>query len=258
MQGRYITIRRINLPIDRLEKLPDIERDFLFLSGHVLNELNALNKSFSWSLNPAFDSQEPEVQLHARRVQSMVYARILAGKLLEAWNAINVAWYGTKLSKSLNSTLDLDAQKSLKKIKSYFGRENAIYRVRNSFAFHYSASEIGKAWRCVPINPGYACLFGGTIGNNLDLGSELVANAAVLSAIDSTNIESALETFIVDIQSMLGLVITFFEGASMALIEKTLDGKLDTFGANEQLIVTQKFSEVKLPYFCFPDENSDA
>src|SRR5713226_5681476 len=90
-----LRIRRISLPKARLSVLPSAERNFLFLSGHILNELNSLNKVFMWCLNSHGRDGTSKVASLAQGVQSMVYARVLAGKLLEAWNALDPAWFGS-------------------------------------------------------------------------------------------------------------------------------------------------------------------
>ena len=69
---------------------------------------------------------------------------------------------------------------SLSVLKSYFGRSNLSYRVRNSFAFHYSGDALSEHWEEVAEGDELQIVLGGTIGNNIYFAAETVANAALL------------------------------------------------------------------------------
>jgi hypothetical protein len=253
-----LRVRRISLPKMRLSGLSSAERNFLFLGGHILNELNSLNKVFMWCLNGRGRDRTSKITSLAQGVQSMVYARVLAGKLLEAWNALDPAWFGSRLSLNIEPRLHPDAIASLSVLKRYFSRMNPIFRVRNSFAFHYSAEELGANWEEAAQRAELEVVLGGTIGNNLHLAAELVANAAVLKAVNPTNPEVGFQTFLDDVQTMTSHFTTFLEGAAIVLLETTLGGKLADHGREEELHVQQSYSEVQLPYFCAPDASKGA
>jgi hypothetical protein len=253
-----LRIRRTLLPKARLSELPSAERNFLFLSGHILNELNSLNKVFMWCLNSHAKDGTSKITSLAQGVQSMVYARVLAGKLLEAWDALGPAWFKSQLSLNIEPRLHPDASSSLPVLKKYFSRTNPIFRVRNFFAFHYSAEKLGANWEEVAQGAELEVVFGGTIGNNLYLAAELVANAAVLKAVNPISPEVGLQTFLDDVQTMVSHFTTFLEGAAIVLLERTLGGKLGDHGREEELQVQQSYSEVQLPYFCAPDPEKGA
>lgn len=256
MPHSTIRIRRVSLPTERLASLSISERNFLFFSGHILNELNSLNKVFMWCLNNHVSDSSLNISSLAQGVQSMVYARVLAGKLLEAWNALTPAWFEPKLSLSIGPHLHTDSISSLKVLKKYFNGSSSIYRVRNKFAFHYSAVDLGENWEAAAEGGHLEVIFGGTIGNNLDLAAELVANAAVFKVVDPTDMETGLKTFLDDVQTMTSNFTTFLEGATIVLLEKALGGKLGDHGHEESLTVRQSYSEVQLPYFCAPDNEN--
>ena len=194
----------------------------------------------------------------AQGVQAMVYARVLAGKLLAAWDVLGSAWFGSRLTLGIESKLHADAKSSLAVLKGYFSRKNPIFRVRNAFAFHYSAKELEANWEEAAKGAEMEIVLGGTIGNNLYLASELVANAAVLRAVNPTSHEIGLQTFLEDVQIMTSHFTTFLEGAVIVLLEMTLDGELGDHGRAEDLQVQQSYSEVQLPYFCAPDADGSA
>lgn len=43
-------LRRVRLPRAALQQMPEAERAFLLLAGHMQSELNSLNKIFTWCL----------------------------------------------------------------------------------------------------------------------------------------------------------------------------------------------------------------
>jgi hypothetical protein len=103
-------IRRINLPAAELVKLAPAERNLFFLVGHINNEISSLAKIFSWCLAEARLPGVAEVELNAANAQGMIYARVLAGKLLEAWAALGKSWFASKLGAEISQTLHPAAQ----------------------------------------------------------------------------------------------------------------------------------------------------
>jgi hypothetical protein len=230
------------------------ERAFLLLAGHMQNELNSLNKVFGWCLhNPRSDHTSP-IEGLANNMQAMIYARVLAGKLLEAWKMLGKAFVGTNLSQRVESKLHPIAQDALKKINSYFGKKNnAIYRVRNVFAFHYSVKEFDTNWKEAADEPTFELVLGGTVGNNLHLAAEFVANTALLNEINSNDKADALRTFFDEVQSIASSFTDFLEGTIVAILEERLGSGLTTLGREEEIFPTRSYNEVAIPFFCKPD-----
>jgi hypothetical protein len=183
----------------------------------------------------------------------MVIARLIAGKLWEAWASLTPSWFNSRLSETLGANLHPEASFALSMLKAYFSRTNSIFQVRNFFAFHYSAMKLNEKWEKVLQGTELEVILGGTVGNNLNLGAELVANAALFDGIDSNNQENALHLFLKDVQSMTGYFTTFLEGVSIILLEKTLGGSINLYGHDEELVLGKAFSEVDIPYFFIPE-----
>jgi len=77
--------RRISLSKETLQNMEPAERAFFFLAGHIQNEINSLNKVFTWCLQNSSVNKVSALEDIANITQAMIYARILAGKLNEAW-----------------------------------------------------------------------------------------------------------------------------------------------------------------------------
>lgn len=229
------------------------ERAFFLLAGHMQNELNSLNKIFSWCLSNTNASQRSPIESLADGTQAMIYARVLAGKLCEAWGVLGKAFFSTKLSQRVEAKLHPTAQHALKKIKSYFGKTNTIHRVRNSFAFHYSVEQFDIHWEEAADEPNFELILGGTVGNNLSIAGEFVANMALLNGIDSDNKSDAFKTFFDEVQSIASSFTDFLEGTIVAIIEERFGSDLAAHGRDEDIFPARSYNEIAIPFFCKPD-----
>lgn len=245
-------IRRIHLSKDKLLQIAPKERAFFLLAGHIQNEINSLNKIFCWCLNNSSTGKGSSIESLADGVQAMIYARILAGKLCEAWEVLGKAFFGTKLSQRVESKLHSTAQRALKEIKTYFSKTNSIHQVRNSSAFHYSATQFDSHWEEASDEPNFEIILGGTVGNNISFAGEFIANMAVLNGIDPTNKSDALKVFFDEVQSISSNFSYFLEGMILLTIEESLGSTLSANGRDEDITPGKAFNEVGIPFFVKP------
>ncbi|MFI5295975.1 MAG: hypothetical protein ACHQ0Y_13245 [Thermodesulfovibrionales bacterium] len=131
-------VNRWQIDSKKLRVIPEDERVLFILLGHAVNEINILRKTFY--LFSQF-SEEPRWRAHVHTSQSLVFARILTGKLFEAWELLRKGYFGTRLSHEYDQHLDTEIKEALKSLKQYFGRDNLIDTIRNRFAFHYSPND---------------------------------------------------------------------------------------------------------------------
>ena len=229
--------------------MPASERSFFLLAGHMQNELNSLHKVFAWCLHKEPSRKSSAIESLANGVQAQIYARLLAGKLLEAWVALESAFFGTKISHRLEGKLHLHSQEGLKKIKAYFNKPSNIFRVRNSFAFHYSVEEFDAHWQDPADKLAFELVLGGTVGNNLALASELLVNTALLNSINSADQSAALQTFFDEVQSLAASFTVFLEGAIIAILEEAAQSPLANLGHDEDIAPLRGFEDVSIPHF---------
>lgn len=188
-------------------------------------------------------------------MQAMIYARILAGKLHEAWKALGKSFFSTKLSQRIESRLHPIARDALKQIRAYFKKNNAIFDVRNAFAFHYSPDEFRTHWEEAANESPFEIVLGGNVSNNLHLASELVVHIALLKAFNSTDREEALRKFFDEVQSAASSFTAFLEGAILAILEEQLGAGLATLGREEEIFPTCGYNQVAIPFFTIPFES---
>ena len=247
-------IRRISLSKDTLLKMEPADRAFLLLAGHIQNELNSVQKVFAFCLHNGRTKLGSPIEGLANGMQAMIFARMLAGKLWEAQQVVHKAFFNTPLGPRVKSKLQPVAQQSLKKITKYFAKKgNTIQRVRQSFAFHYSPDQFGRNWEAVADEPFFELIAGGTVGNNLHLASEMVANAALLNALNPKGREVALGEFFNEIQSVASDFTNFLEGTIIAILEEHFGTDLSALGREEEISPALSHSEVAIPFFYKPD-----
>lgn len=251
-------IRRITLPLGDLVKLQPAERNLFFLVGHVNNEISSLNKVFGWCL--VAGSNLPgtaQIEANAANAQAMFYARLLAGKLLEAWGALERSWFASKIGVEISKQLHQDAIVSLQELKRYFGTKNLIFAVRNSFAFHYDADVLGEHWERAAQEPFFELVIGINRGNSFDQASELVANVAVFQTVTPGDAHGGMAAFLHDVKIVSGHFRSFCEGVTRAILERLSGLNLDQMGALSDIAPKRKYSDISIPVFCRPEDDVD-
>jgi hypothetical protein len=252
-----LKIRRINLPYGELVKLQPAERNVFFLVGHINNEITSLWKIFSWCLAGASVHGAAEIEANAANAQAMIYARLLAGKLLEGWGALNKSWFASKMGADIGKHLHPEAAKSLEELKGYFGSKNLIFAVRNSFAFHYNPDALGEHWERAAQEPFFELVIGINRGNSFYQASELVANVAVFQTVRPGDPHAGMAAFFHELEVVSGHFRNFCEGVTRTVLERLSGVNLDHMGTLSDLTTTRKESEVSIPVFCRPEEDGD-
>jgi hypothetical protein len=242
-------IKKVTLPKGKINELSPEVRGFFFLAGHMQNEICSLTKVFHWCINDAPNSDRCSVQRVGRRMQGLIYARILSGKLLEAWEAIKKVWFGTGISRTYQPRLCREAEQALGNIKRYFGSQNLIYRIRNSHSFHYSTDGIEDIWKEMANSSNFQIILGGTTWNNFNLAAEMVVNGAMMITIDPDSTTEQLELFFRDFQDVAVCFSDFLEGAILLILEDIFDQPLANVGIEEDIEPVYRFNETSINYF---------
>ena len=122
----------------------------------------------------------------------------------------------------------------------------SVDRLRNDFAFHYSASNIAQQWEELSKEPGFDLIVGDTLGNTYHRGAEFAANLAMLRAINLADRATALQTFFNDVQKVAKDFNAFVDGVIHAILVR-----LGAVEADEKLELDslQEFSAVSIPFF---------
>lgn len=173
-----VILKRYRLVREKLAAAPQSERDLFLALGGVANELVLLQKLILWT--PHGSAAEPF--LEAQNTQAVILFRLLGGKIHEAWQLIDKAFFKAKVSREYDGEMDPKAQESLMFLKRYHSSANILAQVRNEYAFHFSAPRFGdglnhKFEDSLPI------YIAPESANCLFYCSELVANAPLIAQV---------------------------------------------------------------------------
>ena len=218
----------------------------LFLTiAHVVNEINALLRAAEWSS----DFSSPiQAKVDGQITLSLMFFKLLAGKLNEAYQVIQGAYFRSALSKTYNARLQPDAVNALNALKKYFDRENNVHRIRNNFAFHYSHEELRQVFPSVSETLVVYMQRDGA-PNNLFYFAEVVTAEALFRTIGIPNNEDALTTLSSELIDVASNFATLFDDLIGAFLE-TLGQ--DAWQAQAQPVVFDElplFDDIHIPWF---------
>lgn len=242
-----MNIQRINITIEQLRQIPDHERALIVVLAHALNEVNVLNKLIFLCTN--FDI-EPRWKAHAHASQAFVLARTLIGKLNEAWNAIQKGYFGSKLSKKYANYLEPSATKALHDLKTYFGRKNLLYEVRNNFSFHYSLEHAATTIPDGIPTDDLTIFLHETQGNSLYYFAEYLMNKALIDSISPNDPESALNTLLTEMSTVIDYLNEFVQGLLFVILDNYIGEDVLRQSVKQiDLGIVVRSIDVRIPYF---------
>ncbi|MCR5886117.1 hypothetical protein LRS03_25990 [Rhizobacter sp. J219] len=195
--------------VSQLRSIPEVERALVVVLAHALNEINALNKLAFMSTR---FSPEPTWLAHAEAAQTFILVRPLAGKLNEAWEAMQRGFFKTKLAKEYERDLEASATESLVFLKGYFGRKNAVNVVRNNFGFHYSLEHAKTAIPDEALPDDLAVYLHETNGNSLYYFAEYLMTKALIEEISPLKPDEALERLLTEVSTVIDHLNEFVQG----------------------------------------------
>jgi len=238
-------LRKIIISRAQLNVIPLDERIFFVKVGHVLNELNTLQKVARFSAHHTGDS----IETKGRNLYALFFVRILAGKLLEAWSALQRDFFGAKLSKTYEAQLDNEARQNLSKLKQYFNDRNLISQIRNNFAFHYSGSDkIAAQLEEASKEDTFEVLLAPEHGNCLYSMSDVIVNFALLDSIDPTDHEKALQKVLDEVFMVTRQFLDFFGECVLIILKQYIGSDSEDAKVGDAPLL----DEVAIPYFVRP------
>src|SRR6266567_12933 len=142
-----IQVFRVPISREQFRVMPKDERALILLMGHALNQIAVLVKLVTFSTNK--DPDDP-IEGKVSAAQSQIILRFLFGTLVETWEFVRRAANQKVIGQYL-PVLDKNGTKSYQKLRTYFGRSNLLYKLRNNFSYHYpSADQIEQGFEAIP------------------------------------------------------------------------------------------------------------
>jgi hypothetical protein len=135
MPQRQLRLHRVRFEAGDLRKMPEHERVFTMLLGHIANEINILQKLIMMAHNLDDDPGPWETQ--GRTAQTMCLLRLLVGKLNEAYSTIKKHYVKAGLHARIKIDFDEDVSVCFDKFMNYFKKSgNNMNIVRKKISFH--------------------------------------------------------------------------------------------------------------------------
>lgn len=241
--------KKYSVDNDLLGAMPNHERQFFLISGHIFNECSMLRKILFWSSNPYSEEVEPKEENYARGYQALMIGKILAAKMYEARKVLSRSYYGTDLSQKYEEILSEKARQSLKSFNKYFKSSgNLIKKIRMDFAFHYSEDLFQKEWQKELMTEQHVSLIGPSLGNRIYFGSEQIAATALLSHL-KTDTHSAIDKFMQDILTNCQCLLAFLD----EYLRRALDALSVAPGCettHTDISITKQLADVRIPVLC--------
>ncbi len=243
----------VTIPASDLKKIPEAECIFLIQLGHIANELLALHRLQLMFTNTEA-ATDPERAGNA--FHELFITRLLSGKLHEAWEMLRKDFFGSGLSKSLNSELSLAAQQALDSIKQYFGKENRITKIRNSLSFHFGSSELKQTLAQIQDDYNFHLYLHDQDGNSLySFAEEIVAHSMLTTSGKDASLEE-LEKIVDESLAIARNFLDLIGECCLILTKKYL--RTCFSGAQREtveIVTTKRLGDLSFPFFLQSDKS---
>ncbi len=223
MSDKEILVNRIRIGKDKLSAIPDDERSFLFMLGHMGNELSILQKLQWYASN--YDYPTETIEDHVHTSQALMVAKLLVAKEKEAWDFIRTIFLSTLLGRIYVPLLASDAQAALDSLKASFGKGTFIDNVRNEFVFHYLtdgwSNRLTAAYNKIEEGE---CVFyvSKSRANTHWYGEEVVVNYALLETVQVGEPTEAMDRLFYESLNVVDCLTTFVDHCIVAIVQKHL------------------------------------
>ena len=243
------TIHQLRFTHAELKALGEPERKLFIAAAHAANEITVLQKALVRSMG--FPANQDEAK-KATSTQNLVLAKLLAGKLNEAWQMLRTCYF-SGISRELNPLHPDEPKAAERALNRYFGRRNAINEVRTNFASHYSPDGIIEALDQLSDEFEFEGYIGEEVGNSLFYFAEEPVFRQLTDSIPHDEKEQPFDRFISDVSVVARDVLTLLGSIIIVLMSKFCPGRALT-NIEVEDADAPAISVSRLPYFFTREE----
>jgi hypothetical protein len=134
-ERKIIKIGKLRITKDKLEGIKNERERYLFLQLlNILNDINCFQKVILYS----DEKKDNLVAQEAQNQMTMTLLFVLSSKIKEGWELVRKDFLNNpEISKEYNLQFSKYGKECFEFLKSYFGKDNVIDKIRNQVAFHY-------------------------------------------------------------------------------------------------------------------------
>ncbi|MNV35950.1 hypothetical protein D3C71_1274110 [compost metagenome] len=237
MSGPVI-FHHVRYTVGDLRHLPDDDVVYIFMVTQFHNDVAALLALVSSN----FPSEDQPMPLQVRgSVVSFMSIRLLAGRLEEGWKLIKDRF--GKVFVKYSETMDPEATRSLRELRTYFGQKNLIRNIRDKAGFHFDRDLILEAYGTMSDGAEMVDYISRSLGNTIYFSAEGMITAAVLRLIpdrpnDMDN-KAAIEFVIGEVARIANLFLNVTTGFTNEFYKANLKAQLEAMSGDFQTVNDQ-------------------
>lgn len=213
------------------------------------NDVNILQKLMVISGNSRDKASQNEIVGRSLSSQGLFFMRIQAGKLYEGWNMLDKHFFNNKtFSEEYNQKGSLQSKKNLSKLGKYFGKNNLIENVRNTYTFHYSKESSKNMVKQIIKAPDlevFEIYLSEEYGNCFYSIAHDLLNTSILEDINYNDLAEAMNKFFQEIIDISKWFLDFTQDCIRVISEKYLQMNYEEV----QIPEPPSLGDITLPFF---------
>lgn len=234
---------KVSIDREKLRSIPESEAQLFVMIQVIVSEIDTLHRLLL--LQPShFENKIIEMAQNSQRLFLM---RILAGKLVEAWQYFTRHFFGNRLSKIYEPLLSTQGKDALQDLKRYFGKANSLTNVRNKYSFHYSegSQEIMNGLNSFPDSDPMEMYIAEEMGNCFYSMAQLLLNVSFVESFPGSNLKEKIEQLHDEIISVAKRFNTVIHHLIVAITQRHFSFE----GEEIQMPDAPSLEDFKMPYF---------
>jgi transcriptional regulator with XRE-family HTH domain len=214
-----INVYRVPISKEQFQSIPPDQRAVVFVAGHILNQVGVFIKLVQFSTNA--DPIDP-IEERVSAAQSQLILRCLMGVLVEAWEFIRRP-VNQRIIGNYLSGIDDDGRASYDKLKKHFGKSGLLYKLRNTFLYHYpQPAELEEAFKSIPADEEWEWYLSEANTNSFYFSCELAIGYGIMSATGEQNHTFAFGAIMREVMQVANTLPYFLMPLMKAILTKHL------------------------------------
>lgn len=246
-----LNLNKYVLTADKLSAMPSADRALMIWCGHIHNELMTL---FGLYRAVANTTHSCAIEREAKTTQELVVVKLIAGKLLEAWELLRTGFSGTCLSKKYVPMFDDISGTSFKNITRYFGSGSSLQTLRNSYAFHYTFNELinfPDGWDSAPDELTF--YVGSVPAHTLFFISEAITNRSMFLQLGAGNLTEGVQIFWSDIKAINEDMLAVCQAIFNLIVREHIGSPAEIGSVRVGVLNPPPIRQPAVPFFVMPE-----